>query len=89
MRKKLYLRDIESANEEGIPVYRAEHYEKGKVRLWCPFCCRYHGHGDPEIEHYVLMHRVAHCTTDLGIDRHRDGYYFYVPLDDEKKPRFC
>lgn len=42
-----------------IPVLLAEPVDASHVRVWCPYCRRYHTHGGGKDWE---GHRVAHCT---------------------------
>jgi hypothetical protein len=52
------------------------------VRVWCPFCQRYHHHGWDESSY---SHREAHCEQRLGWTKKIDlpfkdtGYYIKMP----------
>lgn len=89
---KLSKRVLKEAAKDGIPVYMAEQYNGTKLRFFCPYCYRYHGHGDPELKPFELTHRVPHCTMESAARKngaHKRGYYlFYVPKN-YKPPTFA
>jgi len=86
MRRKLRESDIKMANELGHEVFMAELYNGSQLRFWCPHCCKYHGHGQPGAEPYVLYKRVAHCTIK---SRHDKQYYLFIVDKSHKPPEFC
>lgn len=56
-----------------IPVFIAESCGNGQVKFWCPFCCKYHFHGDCGGGDWEGL-RTSHCKSDnspLG----KTGYY--------------
>ena len=52
------------------PVLLAVEAACGQLKVWCPFCDKWHYHGYPE------GHRVAHCG-DVESPYCKTGYYIY------------
>lgn len=78
------VRQFKLAEKDGIPVYLAEKYADKKVRLFCPKCCAFHGHGSGDMKAKKLYHRASHCANR---DFHPKGYYWFI-LTDRQKPKF-
>ena len=48
------------------------------VRVWCPFCARWHCHGwPPGSKRRAATHRAAHCFSDDSPFK-RTGYFIRI-----------
>jgi len=71
-----------------IPILKCELEEtgqrKGMIRVWCPFCLKYHKHGSPASlnQPWLGHHLCAHCDMHGGSPFLATGYY--VAPDPEK-----
>lgn len=54
------------------------HYSEGDlIRVWCPYCNKFHTHGWPADSGTAKQHRVAHCVGDTPF---KDTGYYIKPF---------
>ena len=60
-------------------------YDRRQVKVWCPFCRRWHYHGvDEDMLNNKGSHRVGHCDhIEFGF--RVSGYYIRVINEKDKK----
>jgi len=65
-------------NKKDIPILIGFLNKLSQLRVWCPYCRKWHIHGGGDEDKGIITHRCAHCPSEVNSPFKSSGYYIKV-----------